>query len=87
MLHPTYYTLIEGKRYDLGAIDAAPALSEASRLWSAHREETGGGVSEIGNGCRVYREELEDSESPFYVGAVSYNGRIWTPEAAPLNTF
>ena len=79
MLLPSFYTLINGTRYDLEASLPDRALEEASRLWCEFRDQSGEGVSRIGNGCRVYRQGVEDDPGS-YVGAVSYNGRTWTPE-------
>lgn len=57
-----------GKTYPVESIE------DAQRKWEAFRDETGAGVSSIGNGVRV-----TDGAGRF-VARISYNGRAWDTE-------
>lgn len=80
---PKFYTTIKGRRYFLAAQDVLSAMEQASQTWVTYRDAIDdNGCSKIGNGCRVYSTDV--TGPPCYVGAVSYNGRIWTPEQTPF---
>ncbi len=56
------------KRVEVGSI------SEAVAKWTAFRDGSGAGVSQIGNGVRIV-----DAANRF-VARISYNGRVWNTE-------
>ena len=55
------------------------SLADAQAKWNAFVDRSGGGVSEVGNGVRIFDGDGKE------VGRVSYNGRLWGPgEDGPL---
>lgn len=61
-----------GKTYPVSSVE------DAQRKWVEFRDQSGGGVSEVGNGVRVL-----DGAGKF-VARISYNGRVWDTEDGPV---
>lgn len=55
-------------RFDGRSLEVA-SVAMAVECWTQHRESSGGGVSEIGNGGTVRRGRI-------LVARVAYNGRV-----------
>ena len=54
---------ISNKTYQVGSIE------KGVELWEKFRDESGAGVSEIGNGLNVFQGKM-------HIANISYNGRV-----------